>query len=144
MGGTPAVVYLLDEPSAGLDCEQRLKVAKVVRRWVRDHLQRTCFVIEHDSVMMTALADRMILFSGQPGVVGHAGSPTGTASAFNAFLKELNVTFRRDPVNHRPRINKAESVKDREQKATGNYYCFDDHDEAAGKAGKKKADEEDD
>ncbi|CAD7922392.1 unnamed protein product [Amoebophrya sp. A25] len=123
--GTPATVYLFDEPSAGLDCEQRVKVAKVIRRWTRDYLHRTCFVIEHDAVMITAMADRIICFSGQPGVEATASEPMPMAVGFNRFLRELNVTLRRDPCNHRPRINKPESVKDREQKLSGNYYCFD-------------------
>jgi len=123
--GQPALVYLIDEPSAGLDCEMRVKVAKVIRRWLRDHLRRTTFVIEHDSVMMTALADKMILFSGKAGVHAQASSPIAMAEGFNNFLKELNVTFRRDPCNYRPRINKPESVKDKEQKQAGNYFCFE-------------------
>merc|ERR1740138_691328 len=66
--GTPASVYLIDEPSAGLDCEQRVIVAKVIKRWIVSHLQRTCYVIEHDCLMMSALADRMVLFTGKPGI----------------------------------------------------------------------------
>lgn len=34
----------------------------------------------------------------------------------NQFLASLEITFRRDPTNFRPRVNKAESMKDREQK----------------------------
>lgn len=34
----------------------------------------------------------------------------------NTFLKDLEITFRRDPSNFRPRINKHDSVKDKEQK----------------------------
>lgn len=127
--GTPALVYLLDEPSAGLDCEQRVKVAKVIRKWARDYLGRTVFIIEHDSVMMTATADKVILFSGRPGIEATASSPMGLQEGYNAFLKELNVTYRRDPVNFRPRINKENSQKDKEQKAAGNYYSFDGDDE---------------
>ncbi len=40
----------------------------------------------------------------------------------NTFLKNLDITFRRDPTNYRPRINKHESTKDREQKLAGTYY----------------------
>jgi hypothetical protein len=40
----------------------------------------------------------------------------------NSFLKNLEITFRRDPTNFRPRINKKESTKDREQKLAGTYY----------------------
>jgi len=127
--GTPAMVYLLDEPSAGLDCEQRIITAKVIKRWVVSHLNRTCFVIEHDTLMMSALADRMILFEGVPGVETNARAPSTVADGFNAFLKTLDVTFRRDPVNHRPRVNKAGSVKDRQQKASGEYFRLDGEDD---------------
>lgn len=34
----------------------------------------------------------------------------------NQFLASLEITFRRDPTNFRPRVNKLNSVKDREQK----------------------------
>ena len=44
----------------------------------------------------------------------------------NLFLKNLDITFRRDPTNYRPRINKMDSVKDREQKLAGSYYYLDD------------------
>jgi len=127
--GTPAMVYLIDEPSAGLDCEQRVIVAKVIKRWIVSHLQRTCFVIEHDCLMMSALADRMILFSGEPGVETTAHTPSSTQDGFNNFLRILDVTFRRDPCTYRPRINKPSSIKDREQKTAGMYYLMDDNDE---------------
>jgi len=127
--GTPAMVYLIDEPSAGLDCEQRVIVAKVIKRWVVSHLGRTCFVIEHDCLMMSALADRMILFTGTPGVESTACSPSSVADGFNSFLRTLDVTFRRDPSTHRPRINKSGSIKDREQKSAGTFYLLDNDDE---------------
>jgi ABC-type oligopeptide transport system ATPase subunit len=66
--GTPAQVYLIDEPSAGLDCEQRVMVSSVIRRWVVTHLRKTAFVIEHDFLMATALSDRIVEYIGQPGV----------------------------------------------------------------------------
>jgi hypothetical protein len=40
----------------------------------------------------------------------------------NKFLGTLQITFRRDPANNRPRINKRESVKDQEQKKAGNFF----------------------
>eukprot|EP00747_Dinoflagellata_sp_TGD_P194248 gnl/TRDRNA2_/TRDRNA2_61458_c0_seq1.p1 gnl/TRDRNA2_/TRDRNA2_61458_c0~~gnl/TRDRNA2_/TRDRNA2_61458_c0_seq1.p1 ORF type:complete len:218 (+),score=34.92 gnl/TRDRNA2_/TRDRNA2_61458_c0_seq1:23-655(+) len=127
--GTSALVYLLDEPSAGLDCEQRVIVAKVIKRWVVNHLNRTCFVIEHDVLMMSALADRIVLFTGKPGIEAEAHAPASVAQGFNTFLKHLDVTFRRDPTNYRPRINKEGSLKDRAQKSAGNYYLLDDEDD---------------
>ena len=37
----------------------------------------------------------------------------------------MEITFRRDPTNFRPRINKHNSVKDSEQKKAGNYFLAD-------------------
>ena len=124
--GTPANVYLIDEPSAGLDCEQRVIAAKVMKRWIVNHLGKTCFLVEHDFVMATAMADRVIVYEGTPGVECTATSPRGVIDGFNVFLKRLDVTFRRDPINFRPRINKKESRKDQEQKKAGSYFLFDD------------------
>jgi len=43
----------------------------------------------------------------------------------NKFLQILGVTFRRDPSNFRPRINKLNSQKDKEQKLSGNFFSAD-------------------
>ena len=44
----------------------------------------------------------------------------------NKFLASLEITFRRDPTNFRPRVNKLNSIKDREQKASGNYFFLEE------------------
>jgi len=44
----------------------------------------------------------------------------------NKFLQLMGITFRRDPHNFRPRINKFDSTKDKEQKVSGNYFCSDE------------------
>lgn len=131
--GQPATVYLLDEPSAGLDCEQRVMCAKVIRRWVVNHLRKTAFVVEHDFVMASTLADRCIVYSGEPGVECTANAALPVTEGFNDFLKQLDVTFRRDPVNYRPRVNKKDSSKDREQKAAGQHFIFDADEDPADK-----------
>ena len=135
--GTPATVFLLDEPSAGLDCEQRVVASKVIRRWIISHLQKTAFVVEHDFVMASALSDRVIVYTGEPGVECTANTPQGLQDGFNDFLKQLDVTFRRDPANFRPRVNKKNSSKDREQKAAGTYFIFDADEDPADKADSK-------
>ena len=43
-------------------------------------------------------------------------SPQSLLTGMNRFLSSLQITFRRDPTNFRPRVNKLNSVKDREQK----------------------------
>lgn len=40
----------------------------------------------------------------------------------NNFLKDLDITFRRDETNNRPRVNKTGSQKDKEQKLSGKLY----------------------
>lgn len=123
--GTPANVYLIDEPSAYLDSEQRILAAKVIKRYIM-HAKKTAFIVEHDFIMAAYLADRVVVYEGQPSKEATARTPQSLLSGMNLFLKNLNITFRRDPTNYRPRINKKESTKDREQKLAGTYYYLED------------------
>ena len=90
------------------------------------HSKKTAFVVEHDFIMATYLADRVVVYDGNPGVETTARTPQGIIPGMNTFLRQLNITFRRDPTNFRPRINKMDSVKDREQKASGNFFFIED------------------
>ncbi|KAI5170376.1 ATP-binding cassette, sub-family E, member 1 [Pancytospora epiphaga] len=119
--GTDADVYLLDEPSAFLDSDQRIAVAKLIKKFIYNK-KKSAFIVEHDLVVGTYLADKVIVFSGVPGLKSVASPPVELVSGMNRFLSSLDVTFRRDPENFRPRINKPDSTKDREQKETGNYF----------------------
>uniref|UniRef100_A0A8C3A0Y9 ATP-binding cassette, sub-family E (OABP), member 1 n=1 Tax=Cyclopterus lumpus TaxID=8103 RepID=A0A8C3A0Y9_CYCLU len=123
--GKPADVYLIDEPSAYLDSEQRLMAARVIKRYIL-HAKKTAFVVEHDFIMATYLADRVIVFDGIPSKTTAANTPQGLLAGMNRFLALLEITFRRDPNNFRPRINKCHSIKDTEQKKSGNYFFLDD------------------
>jgi ATP-binding cassette subfamily E protein 1 len=98
----PADVYLIDEPSAYLDSEQRINCAKVIKRFIM-HSKKTAFVVEHDFIMATYLADRVVVYTGRPGIEATATAPQSLLTGMNQFLKHLEVTFRRDPVNFRPR-----------------------------------------
>lgn len=104
--GTPADVYLIDEPSAYLDSEQRINCAKVIKRFIM-HSKKTAFVVEHDFIMATYLADRVVVYTGRPGVEATATAPQNLLTGMNQFLKSLEVTFRRDPTNFRPRYVKS-------------------------------------
>lgn len=123
--GKPADVYLIDEPSAYLDSEQRIVAAKVIKRYIL-HAKRTAFIVEHDFIMATYLADQVIVYDGTPGVEATAHSPESLVTGMNKFLAAVGITFRRDPTNFRPRINKKNSDKDREQKKAGAYFYNDD------------------
>ncbi|KAJ1704413.1 hypothetical protein LUZ63_004192 [Rhynchospora breviuscula] len=123
--GKSADIYLIDEPSAYLDSEQRIIAAKVIKRFIL-HAKKTAFVVEHDFIMATYLADKVIVYEGKPSVDCTANSPQSLVSGMNLFLSHLDITFRRDPTNYRPRINKLESVKDRQQKVAGTHYYIED------------------
>jgi ATP-binding cassette subfamily E protein 1 len=123
--GKPADIYLIDEPSAYLDSEQRIVAAKVIKRFIL-HAKKTAFVVEHDFIMATYLADRVIVYEGEPSIDCVANTPQSLLTGMNLFLSHLDITFRRDPTNFRPRINKLDSTKDREQKNAGSYYYLDD------------------
>lgn len=123
--GKPADIYLIDEPSAYLDSEQRIIASKVIKRYIL-HSKKTAFIVEHDFIMATYLADRVVVYEGEPGVSCVARSPEPLVTGMNRFLKSLDITFRRDPTNFRPRINQQDSVKDREQKLSGNFFHLAD------------------
>ncbi|EWC48374.1 translation initiation factor RLI1 [Drechslerella stenobrocha 248] len=123
--GKPADIYVIDEPSAYLDSEQRIIAARVIKRFIM-HAKKTAFVVEHDFIMATYLADRVIVFEGQPSISARATKPQSLLTGCNQFLKSLDVTFRRDPVSFRPRINKLNSQLDQEQKLQGNYFFLEE------------------
>jgi len=116
-----ADVYLLDEPSAYLDVEERISVAKLLRDFVLEN-RVSAIVIDHDLLFLDYISDRFMVFNGEPGVHGQSNGPMLMERGMNMFLKEMGITFRRDPVTKRPRANKPGSVKDMEQKRLGKYY----------------------
>jgi ATP-binding cassette subfamily E protein 1 len=114
-------LFLLDEPSAYLDVDERLNMAKTLRRVVEAH-GTPAFVVEHDVVTQDFIADRLMVFNGEPGVSGTAHPPMDLREGMNSFLKEMDITFRRDSTTFRPRVNKEGSQMDVFQKGIGEYY----------------------
>ncbi|OQB38744.1 MAG: Cobalamin import ATP-binding protein BtuD [Euryarchaeota archaeon ADurb.Bin165] len=119
----PADLYVLDEPSAHLDVEQRVRLTKVFRSQVEGK-EAAILVIDHDIYVIDIISERLLVFDGEPGVRGEAKGPFDMRTGMNMFLSQLGVTFRRD-MSGRPRINKPESYLDREQKSKGEYYYQD-------------------
>ncbi|ESX03551.1 hypothetical protein KL918_004596 [Ogataea parapolymorpha] len=122
--GMDADIYLIDEPSAYLDSEQRIICSKVIRRFII-HSKKTAFIVEHDFIMATYMADKVMVFEGVPSKSATARKAESLLTGCNRFLKNLNVTFRRDPNSFRPRINKLDSQMDKEQKLSGNYFFLE-------------------
>jgi len=116
-----ADLYFLDEPSAYLDVEERISIARTIRRIVEER-GKTALVVEHDLLLQNYISDRIMVFLGKPGLEGYAYSPVNIREGFNKLLRELDITVRRDRESGRPRINKPGSVMDREQKTHGEYY----------------------
>ncbi len=118
---TEADIYLLDEPSAFLDVEMRLQVAQLLRKSIEE-LKKSAFVVEHDIITQDFIADSILVFDGTPGLEGKASAPLNLRDGFNLFLKLMGITFRRDELTKRPRINKVGSTKDAYQKRINEYY----------------------
>jgi ATP-binding cassette subfamily E protein 1 len=114
-------LYALDEPSAFLDVEDRIAVAKFLQKFVRS-FGKSAIIIDHDLQLMDLMSDSMIIFEGESGKTGTATSPMPKSEAMNRFLKSLDMSFRRDEKSLRPRVNKIESRLDKDQKASGNFY----------------------
>lgn len=119
-----ADLYLLDEPSAHLDVEQRVLAAKVIRRFA-EHNEVTALVVDHDIYSIDMISDRLLVFEGKPTIHGKVLGPFDMREGMNRFLRGLDLTFRRDEDTKRPRVNKPDSKLDREQKAKGEYYYYD-------------------
>ena len=116
-----ADVYALDEPSAFLDVEDRIAIAKFIQRFVRS-FSKSAIIIDHDIQLMDLISDTMVIFEGESGKSGHGTSPLGKSDAMNRFLNSLDITFRRDEQTLRPRVNKAGSRLDKQQKGSGQFY----------------------
>lgn len=116
-----ADIYALDEPSAFLDIEDRISLAKFIQRLIKSK-GKSALIIDHDIQLIDLVSDSLIIFNGIPGIEGVGSSPITKEIGMNEFLKSLNISFRRDETTGRPRVNKEDSRLDRSQKKEGNYY----------------------
>lgn len=88
----PADIYLIDEPSAYLDSEQRIVASKVIKRFIL-HAKKTAFVVEHDFIMATYLADKVIVYEGKPSIDCIANTPQSLVSGMNRFLSVSTASY---------------------------------------------------
>lgn len=114
-------LFLLDEPSAYLDVEQRLIISKLIND-LMEQKGKTAMIIDHDLLFIDYLSKKLLVFEGIPAIKGQAKGPFEMEQGMNHFLQDLNISFRRDQESNRPRVNKEDSLKDREQKSKGKYY----------------------
>jgi len=116
-----ADIYLLDEPSAYLDSEQRMITSRTVRRII-EKSGKSSMIVDHDVYFIDMISDALIVFDGKPGKDGLAQGPFSLHEGMNRFLKDVDITFRRDEDTKRPRVNKPDSYMDRKQRSEGEYY----------------------
>ena len=116
-----ADIYALDEPSAFLDVEDRIALAKFLQRFVRSQ-GKSAIIIDHDIQLIDHVADSLVIFEGYPSLEGKASAPMQKEDGMNKFLKALSITYRRDENTGRPRVNKEGGRLDRMQKDSGDYY----------------------
>jgi ATP-binding cassette subfamily E protein 1 len=116
-----ADLFMLDEPSAHLDVEQRALATSLIRRFTENKKAGT-LLVDHDIYMIDLASERLMVFTGKPGANGKAEGPFDMHTGMNLFLKHIGTTFRRDEDSHRPRVNKIGSKLDRKQRDEGEYY----------------------
>ena len=116
-----ADLYLLDEPSAYLDVEERIHIGQIIRTLTKRN-NAVAICIEHDIQIADALIDRVLLFTGKPGIHGKTIGPLNKREGMNLFLESIDVSFRRDPKTGRARLNKKGSRLDREQRLSGQLW----------------------
>ncbi|MDD2444603.1 MAG: ribosome biogenesis/translation initiation ATPase RLI [Candidatus Nanoarchaeia archaeon] len=118
-----ADIYLIDEPSAYLDVEERINVAKSIKDLMIEK-EKTAFIIDHDLLLISYLADSIINFDGESGVYGECSQLKSFKEGITDLLKSLDITLRKDIETKRPRINKKDSFLDREQKQKKEWAIF--------------------
>lgn len=118
-----ATLYLLDEPSAYLDADERMAMARLVRRQV-ERQAVTALLVDHDVYFLDLACDALVVFDhpDRDPARGRGDGPFAMRDGMNRLLESVDVTFRRDAETLRPRINREGSVLDREQKARGEFY----------------------
>ncbi|MGM5483339.1 MAG: ribosome biogenesis/translation initiation ATPase RLI [Nanobdellota archaeon] len=116
-----ADLFLLDEPSAYLDIEQRLVISKIIRD-LMELRGKTAVIIDHDLLFLDYISDKMLVFEGKPAMEGKAKGPFSLQEGMNDFLKEIKLTFRRDEETNRPKANKRNSQMDQKQISENKYY----------------------
>ncbi len=119
--GKEAQIYLLDEPSAYLDSNQRMQAAKAMRR-AMESMGKTALIVDHDVYFIDMVSDSIMVFTGEPAREGRGSGPFPMREGMNRFLEHVGVTFRRDLDTKRPRINSPGSKLDRQQRSSGEYY----------------------
>lgn len=117
----PANIYALDEPSAFLDVEDRISLAKFLHRFVKVE-GKSAMIIDHDMQLIDLVSDSLVIFTGTPAIEGIAHNPMNKEDGMNQFLRTLAITYRKDETTGRPRINKMGGRLDRKQKDSGDYY----------------------
>ena len=119
----PATLYLLDEPSAYLDADERMAMARLLRRQV-ERQAVSALLVDHDVYFLDLACDALVVFDHPDGdpARGRGEGPFAMREGMNRLLASVNVTFRRDAETLRPRINREGSVLDREQRARGEFY----------------------
>jgi len=93
-----AEIYLFDEPSAYLDVEERLNVAKVIREKVKEG--KKIFAVEHDLVVLDYLSDYVHILYGSAGAYGIVSNIKGVRVGINeyllGFLRSERIRFREE------------------------------------------------
>ncbi len=116
-----ADIYLLDEPTAFLDIEERLMLSELIRLFV-EYKKKPVFVIDHDISFIDRISSRLILFKGIRSKKGYGSKPMDKIEGINEFLKIMDITMRRDIDTHRPKINKPDSNLDKKQRLENKYF----------------------
>jgi hypothetical protein len=116
----PVCTMLLQQ--LGAEVIKSLRPGQVMIKIVNDELTKLMGPAD-SKIYFVSPGPTVILLAGLQG----SGKTTTAAKLANRFLRELDITFRRDQ-SGRPRINKPGSFLDREQRSSGDYLVILDGD----------------
>ena len=121
-----ADLYVIDEPSAYLDVEERLFIGNHYSHGRQRRPMLPPFVLNMTCKSLTPSLTASCSSQVRPGIHGRTIGPLAKREGMNVFLQTLDITFRRDPTTGRARINKKGSQMDQSQRAAGQWWGVED------------------
>jgi branched-chain amino acid transport system ATP-binding protein len=91
---TDPKLLLLDEPAAGMNPEEALELAKLIR-WLRDELKLTILLVEHNMKVVMSICERIqVIDYGETIAVGTPDEIQSTSKVIEAYLGDEEADTR--------------------------------------------------
>ncbi|MDP2717662.1 MAG: ATP-binding cassette domain-containing protein, partial [Candidatus Micrarchaeota archaeon] len=114
-----ATLHVVDEPTNMMDVRGRVALSRLLREKAKEG--GSILLIDHDLEFVLNTAHRLMIIDGKPAVRGKVAGVFPKMEGVARLLKDFDLSYRRDQLTDRLKLNKAGSVKDRKLKESGQF-----------------------